>query len=100
MNRSAIEWAGQFLKCDAEGCDHKESVSEITADLIGKPCPKCGANLLTKDDFESGQNLVEVINAFNKIFGPVDVPEDAAKDALKVSLNPHNGGITIQVKPQ
>lgn len=99
MNRNAIEWAGQSLKCDAEGCDHVETVQDITADLIGKPCPKCGANLLTKDDYEAGQTLVGVINAFNEIFGPVDIPDDAVGKALKVSFNPHNGGITVQVKP-
>lgn len=42
----------EFLKCDADGCDHLEHMVEITADMVGKPCPKCGANLLTQHDFD------------------------------------------------
>lgn len=42
----------QFLKCDAEGCEHIEDVPDITADMIGRACPLCGASLLTAEDFE------------------------------------------------
>ena len=47
-----------YLKCDATGCSHREAVPEITEDLIGKPCPMCGENLLTRADFEQTQSLV------------------------------------------
>ena len=43
--RERIEMTA-FLQCDADGCGHHETVPEISRDLIGKPCPKCGANLL------------------------------------------------------
>jgi len=42
----------EFLKCDATGCDHLETVESITGDMVGKPCPKCGANLLTQNDWD------------------------------------------------
>lgn len=41
-----------FLKCDADGCDHREVVGLITADMVGRSCPKCGANLLTQGDYD------------------------------------------------
>lgn len=41
----------EFLKCDAEGCDHIENVDAITSEMVGKPCPICGANLLTQEDW-------------------------------------------------
>jgi len=41
-----------FLKCDAESCDHIETVPAISREFIGMPCPKCGANLLTDKDCE------------------------------------------------
>lgn len=41
----------EFLKCDADGCSHVENVDAITADMIGRPCPVCGASLLTAEDF-------------------------------------------------
>ena len=41
---------GHYLKCDAHACDHFEEIP-ITIDVVGKPCPKCGANLCTEQDF-------------------------------------------------
>ena len=38
-----------FLQCDEEDCDHVETVEALTSGLVGKLCPKCGANLLTAE---------------------------------------------------
>ncbi len=43
----------EFLKCDAPGCDHVEDIDRITADDIGRPCPKCGADLLSQSDYDA-----------------------------------------------
>lgn len=50
-----------FLKCDAEGCDHQENHEVIGEDLVDKPCPKCGANLLTRRDFEDGRVMLAAL---------------------------------------
>jgi len=93
----AIEWAGQSLKCDAAGCDHVEPVPEITADLIGTPCPKCGANLLTEEDHAAGLEIQAMVALINEAIGPVDVPDEVVRTATAVSFNPHKGSLTIKV---
>ena len=55
------------LKCDAPGCDYKEKTTELTAEAImaaiGRPCPKCGANLLTAEDAQAMLSLQAVAAA-------------------------------------
>jgi len=88
-----IHVVGKKLKCDAPDCDHIEKISEITAAMIGKPCPKCGASLLTTEDFIAGKTLVASLEAVAGILFPVD-PTTQTKIST-MSLNPHNGGMTI-----
>ena len=40
-----------FLKCDKKGCLHTEFHDEIILELVGKPCPVCGSELLTVQEF-------------------------------------------------
>lgn len=42
-----------YLKCDAKGCMHLEVHPELTWDMVDKPCPNCGANLLTQADADA-----------------------------------------------
>ena len=60
------------LKCDAPGCGYVDKTVELTPDTvmasIGKPCPKCGASLLTAADAANTlliQGLVAGVNAAN-----------------------------------
>ena len=48
-----------FLKCDAVGCDHRENVPVISEGMIGKPCPKCRASLLTAEDYSGWAAIVQ-----------------------------------------
>jgi len=86
-----------FLKCDAEGCDHRETVGGLSADLIGKPCPKCGANLLTEEDFRSSQSMVAAVE-FMKALGLVKDPSEATGNETVVTWGHHNGTTTITAK--
>lgn len=40
-----------YLKCDEENCMHQEYHVRIEEEQIGKPCPRCGASLLTQEDY-------------------------------------------------
>jgi hypothetical protein len=82
--RIAIEFAGYELKCDATGCGYVEPVQEISTGHIGKLCPKCGANLLTVEDFEAAKMIETLVAEINKNIWPV------------VSINAHNGSIAIK----
>lgn len=91
MSENAVEFGPCFLKCDAEGCDHVEPVAEIRKDDIGKPCPKCGANLLTEEDFIS----MKVIEAALQAISDVTPAPAADAEAVSYSINPHGKSVTI-----
>lgn len=63
------------IKCDAPGCGwHEDSVEwddmhvEIAA-WLNKPCPKCGANLLTEADANTVVTWYKFSSIVNKYFG-------------------------------
>lgn len=60
-----------YVKCDADGCNYTEDIptSNKMTDYINKPCPKCGANLLTYEDYlryEAAINAVSLINEMSE----------------------------------
>jgi hypothetical protein len=91
----------EFLKCDAEGCDHREDVNQITADMVGKPCPKCGANLLTQEDWDvydaSFRPLMEAMEkaGLSRPATKADMNDPAA---VLLSVNHHDGATRLQVR--
>jgi hypothetical protein len=54
------------LICDADGCGHVEPVEEVTEAHIGMPCPRCGASMLSKDEYEGTRALAVVISALRE----------------------------------
>lgn len=97
MEKKHIQFLPAKLKCDAVGCDHIETVGTITAELIGKPCRKCGANLLTEDDFIAGQAWLAVLNAINDTCPPI--PDGVSTSRIKMSVNPHAGELNVTLSP-
>lgn len=58
-----------LIECDS--CDYKiENPSGDpnidTAEYINVPCPKCGANLLTQEDYDLHNEIMKEINKVNK----------------------------------
>ena len=87
----------KHLKCDATGCYYVETIPELTAALIGKPCPKCGANLLTTEDYEAWQNALFLIKLFNVICGPVESTKDDVSKSV-ILINPRAGSLHVDFK--
>jgi hypothetical protein len=58
--------SGEFLKCDTPTCDHFE-MCPITAENVGKACQKCGANLLTNEDFVNFRTIQASLDAQNEL---------------------------------
>ena len=84
------------LKCDAEGCDYEDLsiTSEDYADYVNAPCPKCGANLLTPEDyfsFRALQDLADALNELPLLGGNEDIVTMRAK---------MNGSGTIELEPE
>jgi hypothetical protein len=61
------------IKCDNPKCDWKDmSIEWIDFDTtvkewLNKPCPKCGANLLTEEDVESTRKMLFVMETMEEI---------------------------------
>lgn len=63
-----------LVQCDNPECDYTvptsiENPDDCGEDYINKPCPKCGENLLTMEDYIQYVKLVKGIKWINKWFG-------------------------------
>jgi hypothetical protein len=70
-----IEFEVRGIECDNERCDFGDP-NVLAKDFpiwINKPCPKCGSNLLTYDDWELVDRMMAFTNLTNEL---------AAKGAL------------------
>jgi predicted RNA-binding Zn-ribbon protein involved in translation (DUF1610 family) len=92
------EEAGR-LHCDECGYD-LECKQPFTANLIGTPCPECGANMLTRQDYERTIKMFAAVDWINRWFGWLFGTETPPKDALKVWVKNHNGETIIRRKDQ
>lgn len=59
MENAKIEMSNHGVKCDNSGCDFVVSFEafEEYEQFINKPCPKCGENLLTQEDYDMVHTL-------------------------------------------
>jgi len=85
---------GEYLKCDAMGCDHFE-MTPVTIEVVDKPCPKCGANLCTKEDFILFKTMSAASHSIHEL-----ILRDNPDTPLKlVATNVHNGTIKVADGP-
>jgi hypothetical protein len=85
MSNAAVELQIKGIKCDTVGCDYRDPDVEFCEDLLSKPCPKCGASLLTQEDLMAIRFLRAATDYVNMVAGPI--PEGAQKDRIPLSLN-------------
>lgn len=58
-----------LIVCDNENCDYEIQITiDNLKNYLNKPCPKCGENLLTKQDYQNSINLLKYIKWVNKKF--------------------------------
>lgn len=87
----------EFLKCDADGCDYRENVAAVTQEMVGKLCPKCGANLLTQGDFDFYRSVLKPgFNMMERLGFMVPADEDTP-EKRKIAFNNHDGEIRIRL---
>lgn len=71
-NNMDIQVSG--IKCDNPTCDFTDDDAryEDYEQWLNKPCPNCGANLLTEADLETVQLMMEL----QEIVNSLDLPQD------------------------
>ena len=75
-------------------CDHcgwEQAVEKIDRSWVDKPCPKCGANLMTEEDYLKSEFMMTAIEAINKMELP---PELAQGERFITRLS--NGEIDLK----
>ena len=88
----AIGVSAGGIKCDA--CDYRDETVTVESypEWLNRPCPKCGANLLTQGDFDAVTAILANIRWFNTIAGPV---ADEADAATPVTIEFDGSGVPI-----
>ena len=72
--------------------DKNENIKlEEYPEWVNEPCPQCGANLLTEEDFAFAQMMIKLTKEVNQIIPPREVREDSI--AQKVTLDLDGSGI-------
>lgn len=89
----AIESVVGGLKCDAEGCDYRDDTVTLASypEWLNKPCPLCGANLLTQKDFDEVNRLLALTAKINSLVGPV---KKSGEPLGRVSVDFDGNGIS------
>ena len=66
----AIKLTIKGIKCDAPSCDYRDDDAVFDADkYLNSPCPKCGASLLTQEDYDAiklWQGVALIVNTLYK----------------------------------
>lgn len=89
------------LHCDAPGCGYiAPEASPWGPELVGTPCPACGANLLTASDYARVQRSLRFIDKINRIFGPLFGRREMPPDALHMSIRMHGNQTDINFGPR
>lgn len=91
----------QYLKCDSPDCDHIEFIDDITEEFIDMPCPVCGSNLLTREDYDAFEETVKPLMEMAKALSPTKggaLGGDAeSENAVEIDFHIHKNHLTVQV---
>jgi hypothetical protein len=81
-----VQLTARGIKCDNQDCSYRDdSVNlESFSEFLNKPCPVCGENLLTTEDFISITNLVNLVSKLNSI---VEVDESIPTETISISMD-------------
>jgi hypothetical protein len=64
-----IEFTESGLQCDNPKCDWKDETITFDnlKDWINKPCPLCGENVLTEEDYKNAEIIESSVNYINSL---------------------------------
>lgn len=92
-----IEFHISGIKCDH--CDYKDESVQVKDYIhwLNKPCPKCGANLLTQADYDNVQLLLASAAMVNEMFAAGLLPEAETEQRGRVEMD-GTGAMKIHVE--
>jgi hypothetical protein len=84
-----------LVVCDNKDCDfHVKSTKDNQDTLIlflNVPCPQCGENLLTKEDFITYMRVTKLVDRINRSFGWLTLFMPKNRKYKKVTVHCHDG---------
>jgi ribosomal protein S27AE len=97
MRKLIEKQQNSLVACDNQSCDYSVPYTDETEKylvlFINKPCPKCGENLLTMEDYLQYQNLMKVVNFVNRWFSWITVfySKKSLENRNSVRVHVHDG---------
>lgn len=83
------------IKCDACDYNNPDVKVEDYKDWLNKPCPKCGENLLTEEDYNNVQMILQIVGMANEVL-PDRVPNEKTV-TMSVEMN-GTGDMNLKLK--
>lgn len=75
------------IKCDAEDCGFEDKTVNLEnyPEWVNKPCPDCGANLLTEADYNNVLMIMEIVKMTNMVVPPSNTDEEKITMAIEMN---------------
>jgi hypothetical protein len=83
---NAVELYVASVKCDADGCNFDEPCVSAIESYLDRPCPKCGASLLTAKDLAAINWMKASAEYINSQVGPVE-RSDAKRPVYHIAMD-------------
>lgn len=86
------------LKCDAPSCGYRDDSIEMSEyeSYIDAPCPLCGASLLTREDFELVDVVIQLTSEIEQMVKESEerfpAGDEDSKSLLKVNFSMNGTG--------
>jgi len=107
--RKAVTIESMGIKCDAPECDYHDANAVFDIDnpeeWLDRPCPKCGASLLTQEDLNTiiaSRKMMDAINEMAERMGLVpDDSEVDESDMVAVTMDYNGTGkpdVSVEIK--
>lgn len=86
------------IKCDNKSCNYinKNVLVEDYIKWLNKPCPKCGENLLTQEDYDNVRGMIKFIEMMNNFMPKIG--KDEKKIAFDIEMD-GSGKMDFKTKP-
>jgi predicted nucleic acid-binding Zn-ribbon protein len=85
--KDALKLTISGIKCDVPNCDYRKedvSVSDYE-NWLNKPCPKCGSNLLTQEDYDATKALISLAETLNNVIPKAEDDEKMATVSIEMN---------------